>query len=321
MPRYALRRLAASLLTLFGVVTLVFVLMELAPGDPAAAARAATGRAVSPEAVAAFRRLYGLDRPLPVRYAAWLSRAATLDFGRSFLDGRPVTRRLAESLPPTLALNGLALLAALLVAVPSGVAAARRPGGRFDRVSGFVFDLLFATPAFVAGLLLLLVFSARLRWTPLFSDPSRGVAGWVLPVATLALASTALIARVVRSCVVAALGDPAALAARARGERGAAAVRRALRRSAGPFAALGASLVPSLAAGSVLVERLFGWPGAGRLLADAVFSRDVPVVAGLTLATGLLVVVAGTCADLLSAFIDPRTCEEPPRLSTAAEVR
>jgi peptide/nickel transport system permease protein len=311
MSRFALRRLAAALVTLFGVVTLVFFLMEAAPGDPATAvARAATGHGVSAEAVTAFRRLYGLDRPLPERYLSWLGRALKLDFGRSFLDGRPVTERVRAALPATLALNGLALLAALLVAVPSGIAAARRPHGRFARASALVFDVLFATPAFVAGLLLLLVFSARLRWTPLFSDPAGGVASWALPVATLALAAVALIASVVRTCVGEALADASALAARARGEGSAAQIRRALRRSAVPFAALAASLVPALAAGSVLVERLFSWPGAGRLLAEAVFARDVPVVLGLTLVTGLLVVVASLVSDLFAGWMDPRTRDE-----------
>jgi ABC-type dipeptide/oligopeptide/nickel transport system permease component len=322
MPRFALRRLAAAFVTLFGVLTLVFLLMEAAPGDPATAvARAATGHGVSAEAVAAFRRVYGLDRPLAARYVSWLAHAATLDFGRSFLDGRPVTERLKAALPTTLALNGLALLAAILVAVPSGIAAARRPGDRFARVSALVFDLLFATPAFVAGLLLLLVFSAKLRWTPLFADPAAGPASWALPVVTLALASIALIASVVRTCVGEALNDTSALAARARGEGSAAQVRRALRRSAVPFAALAASLVPALAAGSILVERLFSWPGAGRLLAEAVFARDLPVVLGLTFVTGLLVVVASFLSDLFAAWVDPRTRDERRPAGAAPEAR
>ncbi len=320
MSRYTLRRLAAAFVTLFGVLTLVFLLMEVAPGDPAmAAARAAAGHGASAEAVAAFRRVYGLDRPLPDRYLSWLGRAVTLDFGRSFLDGRLVTERLKAALPATLALNGLALLAALLIAVPSGIAAARRPRGRFARVSSFVFDLLFATPAFVAGLLLLLVFSAKLRWTPLFADPAEGPASWALPVVTLALASVALIASVVRTCVGEALTDASALAARARGEGSGEQIRRALWRSAVPFAALAASLVPALAAGSVLVERLFSWPGAGRLLAEAVFARDVPVVLGLTLVTGLLVVAASFLSDLFAAWVDPRTREERRQAGAAPE--
>ncbi len=313
MLAFALRRLLAALATLVGVLTLVFLLLSAAPGDPAVLAARGTGaRPASPAAVQAFRKLYGLDRPLPVQYASWVGRAARLDFGRSFQDGRPVRDRLAEAVPPTLLLNGTALLLALLLAVPCGVRAARLPGGRFDRATGALFDLLFATPAFVLGLLLLLVFAARLHLAPFFSDPSLGLKGIALPVVTLGLASVALLARFVRTCVRAALDDPAALAARARGEGEGPAVRRALRRSAGAFSALAASLVPTLLTGSVLVERLFSWPGAGRLLADAVFARDVPVVLGVTLVTGLAVVAASVLADLVSAALDPRLREAVP---------
>ncbi|HQR46427.1 MAG TPA: ABC transporter permease [Thermoanaerobaculia bacterium] len=307
MLAYAARRLLSALATLLGVLTLAFLLLAAAPGDPAVlAARSGGARPASAEALAAFRRLHGLDRPLPVQFATWAARAVRLDLGRSFQDGREVRERLAATLPATLLLNGGALLLALLAAVPCGVVAARRPGGRFDRASGAVFDLLFATPPFVLGLLLLLAFSVKLRLTPLFSDPAAGFSGTVLPVATLGLGAVALLSRFIRTCVRSALEDPAALAARARGESGAGSVRRALRRSAAAFSALGTVLVPSLVAGSVLVERLFSWPGAGRLLADGVFSRDVPVVLGLTLVAGAAVVLSSVAGDLVSAWLDPR---------------
>src|SRR5207244_3582637 len=151
---------------------------------------------------------------------------------------------------------------------------------RFDRVSGAVADVLFAAPTFVLGMLLLLAFSVRLRWTPLFAEPSLGVRGVVLPIVTLALGSIAQAARFVRTCLLDALGSPAALAGRARGESGREVVLRALRRSAVPFAAMGAALLPSAVAGSVLVERLFALRGSGELLAEAVFSRDYPTVLG-----------------------------------------
>ncbi|MGE5347003.1 MAG: ABC transporter permease [Acidithiobacillales bacterium] len=318
MLAFALRRLLAALATFVGVLTLVFVLLAAAPGDPAVlAARSSGGRPPSPEAVEAFRRLHGLDRPLAVQYVSWLGRAIRLDLGRSFQDGRDVRERLASVLPPTLLLNGSALLLAVLLAVPTGVVAAKRPDRRFDRWSGALFDLLFATPSFVLGLLLLMIFSARLHLTPLFADPDLGLRGIVLPVATLGLGAVALLSRFVRTCVRAALDDPAALAARARGESEREAVRRALRRSAGAFSALAAVLVPSLVTGSVLVERLYSWPGAGRLLADAVFARDVPVVLGLTLVAGFAVVLASVAGDLVSAWLDPRVREaasfEAPR--------
>jgi peptide/nickel transport system permease protein len=306
-----LTRILVALATLLGVCTLVFVLMTAAPGDPAALAARSGSRAyaVSPAALATFRSAYGLDKPAPERFARWLSRAVSLDFGRSFLDGREVSERIAETLPSTLALNAGALLLAVLVAVPCGIAAAKKPGGLFDRISGAVADVLFAAPTFVVGLLLLLVFSVRLGWTPLFSDLSLGPAGVALPIATLALASIAQIARFVRACLLDALASPAALAARARGEGPRDAVRRALRRSAVPFAAMAAALVPNAVSGSVLVERLFSMRGSGELLAEAVFARDYPTVLGLTVLVAAVVVAGSLLADLVSALLDPRTRE------------
>lgn len=313
MLRFALRRAASAVLTLIGVLALVFGLVTAAPGDAAAlAARAGGNRAVavSPEALAAFRHLYGLDRPVLERFLTWTWRAARLDFGRSLVDGQPVTLRIASALPATFALNTAALLLACLIGVPLGVAAARRPGGRLDKVSGFLCDALFSMPTFVLGLVFLLVFSGWLRVTPLFADAETGLRGFLLPVATLALASLALVARFVRVCVEAALADPAALAGRARGEGPSEEIRRALRRSSAAFAAMGAALVPSVVSGSVLVERVFSLPGAGGLLAEAVFARDLPTVLALTLLSAVVVVLASLAADLATAVLDPRTVRD-----------
>ena len=310
MVSFALRRTAAALATLLGVLVLVFLLLAAAPGDPAALsahAGATRGIALSREAVAAFHARYGLDRPMPERFGLWLARAARLDFGSSFLDGRDVAVRIRETLPTTLVLNAAALALALLVAVPCGVFSARRRGGRFDRASGLVFDILFATPTFVTGMVLLLAFAVWLRVTPLFPGSGSGLRGFVLPAGTLALASIAALARFVRACVSDALSETSAAAARARGEGPLEETRRALRRSAVPFAAMGAALVPSMISGSVLVERLFALPGSGRLLADSVFARDYPVVLALTLLAAAGVVAASAIADFASGLLDPRT--------------
>ena len=317
LGRYLALRVGRMAATLGGISLLVFLLMSAAPGDPAKLALSGgSRRAASPETVEAFRADYALDRPLPARFAAWLRRAATFDFGRSLQDGRPVGERIAETLPATLALNVPALLLSLLIAVPAGIAAARRPGGGFDRASAVLLDLLFAAPPFVVGLLLLLVFAVQLRLMPVFSGPEEGARGLVLPVVSLALAVCAPTARIVRQAVGTALASPAAAAGRARGEDPAAEIRRALRRSAGPLAALLATLLPSAVAGSVLVERLFSIPGTGALLADAVFARDVPVVLGVTLLTAIVVLAGSLLSDLAAAFFDPRL-----RIGTGDAVR
>ena len=312
MLRFALRRAATAVLTLLGVLALVFGLITAAPGDAAALAARSGSRAapISPEALAAFRHLYGLDRPVAERFLTWTWRALRLDFGRSLVDGQPVTARIARALPATVSLNLAALFLAALVGVPLGVAAARRPGGRLDAISAFVCDALFSTPAFVLGLVLLLVFSGWMRVTPLFADAATGLAGFVLPVVTLTLASLAVVTRFVRACVAAALADPAARAGRARGENPRDEVRRALRRSSASFAAMGAALVPAVVSGSILVERVFSLPGAGALLAEAVFARDLPTVLALTLLSAAVVVGASLAADLVTAALDPRTRED-----------
>ena len=311
MARFLARRFLGSVGTLLGVLVAVFLLVSAAPGDPARLALVGHGPigARSPEALAAFRTMHGLDRPLPVRLVSWLGAAARFDLGRSFRDGRPVTRRIAETLPATLVVNAVALLLAGLVAVPLGVRAAKRPGGAADRIAGLLLDALFSLPSFALGLLLLLLFSVKLRWTPVFSDLSLGFRGIALPALTLALVALAPIARVTRRAVGEALASPAALTGRARGEAPREETLRALRRAMPAFAGLGAALVPQLVAGSVLVERVFGLPGTGQLLADSVFSRDLPTVLGLTLVSGLAVVVATLVADAASALADPRIAD------------
>ncbi|MBK9967847.1 MAG: ABC transporter permease [Holophagales bacterium] len=308
MARFLVRRILGSAATLVGVLVAVFLLVSAAPGDPARLTMIGHGPigVRSPEALAAFRSVHGLDRPLPERLLSWLGSAACLDLGRSFRDGRPVTARIVETLPSTLLVNGVALLLAGLLAVPLGVMAARRPGGRVDRFSGLFLDALFSIPSFALGLLLLLLFSVKLRWTPVFSDLSLGLPGIALPAVTLALVALAPLAQVTRRAVGEALASPAALTGRARGESPREETLRALRRAVPAFAGLGASLVPQLVAGSVLVERVFGLPGTGQLLADSVFARDLPMVLGLTLVSGLFVVVATLAADAAAALADPR---------------
>ena len=319
--RLALRRFARGLATLVGVAAVVFLLMNAAPGDPASLAlRTQAGRGtVSPDAVAAFRAEYGLDRPLPARFAAWLRRAALLDFGRSVQDGRPVRERIGETLSATVALNVSALTLALLIALPVGIVAARRRGKFFDRASGLALDLLFAAPPFVIGLALLLLFAVRFRIFPVLGGAIEGPRGFVLPVLALSLSAAAPAARVVRSILLEAFASSAAAAGRARGEDTRAEMMRAIRQSAAQLAALVATLLPVTVAGSVLVERLFSVRGTGALLVEAVFSRDTPTVLGLTLLAAGVVVAGSVASDLVAAACDPRVGLAEDRASSGAE--
>jgi peptide/nickel transport system permease protein len=186
LSRYIARRLALAVPTLAGIILLVFLLLRVAPGDPASAAGRLTGRRVSPSAAVALRKLYGLDRPLAQQVGAWFVRAARFDFGESFQDHRPVSRRILEALPYTLGLNVLALLLTVAIGVPLGVAQAERAGSAFDRISEGILFLLYSTPSFWVAMLLVTLFAVRLEWLPLFgvaSDQEAGAGAAIIDVA------------------------------------------------------------------------------------------------------------------------------------------
>jgi peptide/nickel transport system permease protein len=317
MIRYILRRLLLAIPTLFGIVVIVFLLVHLAPGSPVSGSgtslRRPTGRAAEE-----LRRLYGLDRPLPERFGSWISRAVRFDLGESFVDRRPVGERIREALPNTLLLNGLALLLALAIAIPLGVVAGGRPEGPLDRISGAALFALYSMPTFWAALLLQSLFAVQLRWLPLYgvtSDPApTGLAGIAdrlghvaLPATCLAYGTLAFVARLVRSGVAETRDADYVLAARARG----ASRRRALWAHAFPNALLPlltlfGLLLPALLSGSVIVEKIFAWPGLGRLYFDAILSRDYPVILGLSLLSAVATLAATLASDIAVAAADPR---------------
>jgi peptide/nickel transport system permease protein len=320
--RFLVRRIALAIPTLFGIVVVVFLLMHLAPGSPASAIGGAeSGRRVSAAARAEMRRLYGLDRPLPERFVQWLGRVARFDLGESFVDRRPVSERIREALPATLALNGLALLLTLALAIPIGVAAGGRPEGPFDRTSAVMLFALYSTPVFWAALLLQTLLSVKLGWLPLYGVSSdaapEGLAGLAdrlahlaLPVTCLTYGSLAFVARLVRSGVAEARSQDFVTAALARGlSRRQALWRHAFRNALLPVVTLLGLLLPGLLSGSVIVERIFAWPGLGRLYFDSILSRDYPVVLGLSLIGGVVTLAATLAADIAAAFVDPRLRE------------
>jgi peptide/nickel transport system permease protein len=321
--RYLLRRLLLAIPTLLGIIVVVFLLLHLAPGSPGAAAGSPeSGRRISGEAREEMRRLYGLDRPLPEQFARWVGRVVRFDLGESFVDRRPVPERIREALPATLELNGLALLFTLLIAVPIGVAAGGRPDGRFDRTSAVVLFALYSLPVFWAALLLQTLFSVELGWLPLYglsSDPApSGPAGvadrlahLALPVTCLTYGSLAFLARLVRAGVVEARSQDYVTAALARGlSRRAALWKHAFRNALLPLITLFGLLLPGLLSGSVIVERIFAWPGLGRLYFDSILSRDYPVVLGLSLVGAVTTLLATLAADVAYAFADPRVRDE-----------
>jgi len=320
LGRYAVRRLGAASLTVFLVVTLTFFLAHLAPGEPMLGD--VERLRADPVRVQALRAQFGLDRPLLVQYGRYLSNVARGNLGESFVMRRPVRAALAERLPRTALLAGLALLAAFGLGIAVATVQAARAGSATDALLGAATLVFHSLPTFWLGLVLMVVFSQWLGWLPVsgMTTPVEyermGVMGrmvdvarhLLLPALTLALVQLAEIARFQRGALVDALGAEFVRAARARGLTDQAVlVRHALRSALAPVVTLAGTSLPMLLAGSVLVESVFGWPGMGRLTHEAILARDYNVILGAGLVTGLLVALGSLAADLAANALDPRS--------------
>jgi peptide/nickel transport system permease protein len=315
------RRLATGLLTLFLVTILVFLLIQLSPGEPLAAGMESEGlHPVSQETRAELQRIYHLDQPLHRQYLLWLGDLLQGDLGRSFHDKRRVSEKIGERIGITFTLNVLSLALMIMLAVPLGTAAAYRPGSMIDRLGGGATYLLYAVPVFWAGLLLQIAFAVRLGWLPLAGLSSDGAeslgplaragdtAGHlVLPVICLSYGGLAYLSRFVRATLLESSSDESSLAARARGLSSFAVLcRHGFRQAAVPMLTLAGFLLPALVGGSVIVETIFAIPGLGRLFVEAAFQRDLPVLMGLTLLSGVATLAGILAADLAYAVADPR---------------
>jgi peptide/nickel transport system permease protein len=313
----AARRLATAAVTLALVTLIVFALLVALPGE--AAGDDETAHRLPDDYRAALRAQYHLDDPLLVRYGRWIGDLARGDLGASLRERRPVTAILRERLPASLALNGAALAAVLLIATPLGIASAWKPGSGWDRAGLAATTALYAVPVFWMALLLQWLFAVRLGWLPLFGIAGDRAAGGILaraadvarhlllPVACLAYGSLAYVSRFVRTALVDATAGDGGRPVRA---KGATALRyvtvHGSRQAAVPLLTLAGFLLPRLVGGSLLVEEIFNVPGLGSLLFESVLGRDVPVVLALTLLSGTVTLAAITGADLVSAWVDPR---------------
>lgn len=321
MIRFALRRLAASLLLLYLVLTATFFLIHLAPGSPATLL--AEDRRVNPEQRESLRRIYGLDRPLPVQYARWLGAMVRGDWGISFSYQRPVASVLLRTVPATLLLASAALLVELGLGLAFGIAAARRPGSAADHVIRVVSLVLYSQPGFWLALMGILLFS--LVWPVLpaghmysvdAADMGRGarlldlLRHLVLPAVSLGLAEAGAVVRYVRASLLDVLGQEHIQAARAKGisERRVVWVH-ALRNALPALIQVAAISFTSLLGGALVTEIIFSWPGFGRLSFEAILSRDYPLVLAATAFSAVVVLLANLVADLVHALADPRVRE------------
>lgn len=305
MLRYAAVRLLLALPTLAGVLLLVSLLLHLVPGDPVDVMLGEGAASVDREQL---RHAMGLDRPAWRQLADFVTAAAHGDLGRSIAANEPVAALLAQRYPATLQLAAAALLVALLIALPLGVAAALRPGSLADRLSLALAALETALPTFCLGPLLILAFAVELPWLPVSGRD--GVASVVLPALTLGFGMSAVLARQLRVSLTTALRLDCVRTARAKGAR----PWRAFLVHALPNAATATTTVlglqlGGLLAGAVVTETIFAWPGIGRLLVQAIGARDYPLVQGCVLAVACTYVAVNLLTDLAQALVDPRLRE------------
>lgn len=305
MVRWAFGRTLRAALTVWAAITLVFLLVRMVPGDPAAAI---LGESATEEERAALRDRLHLDRPLLAQYGAFLGDVANGTLGRSFrARDRAVSDEILEVLPSTLALALAALVVAWSLAVPLGVLGAMRRSSAFDLGARALAVLGAAIPAIWLGPLLVLAFSVELQWLPMPGDEDAGLLGLALPATTVGAAMAAILVRQTRAAMIEALPAPYVLAARARGLSAlAAALRHALPNALVPVITVGAAQLGALLSGSVIAERVFERDGLGTLMLDAFAARDIPVVCGCALVVALVYVVVNLAADVLHAGLDPR---------------
>jgi len=305
MRAYLAGRLLLAVPTLLGVAALVFFLGRALPADPV---EVMLGESAPRSEREALRREMGLDRPLAVQFACYLGELARLDLGRSLKTKRPVTAELAEAFPITARLGLTALLGALALALPLGGAAARRPGGVWDRAAGLFCTAGLSLPSFFLGPLLLLAFAVYRPWFPISGVDEPGAV--VLPAITLGVPLAAYLTRFVRASMREEAGKEYLRAARARGlSEGGAFFHHALPNALPPIVTVAALQFGAVLTGAVLAETIFRWPGMGTLLLSAVGTRDYPLLQGCVLAFATVYVAANLGADLAVALLDPRTRE------------
>jgi ABC-type dipeptide/oligopeptide/nickel transport system permease component len=302
VTRFLARRLALTLPVLLGVATLVFSLIHLIPGDPA---QAMLGEAAPQADVEELRRRLGLDRPLLEQYGTFLVGLLRGDLGTSLRTGQPVTSQILERMPATFELAAAAMLVAVCVSIPLGIAAAVRRGTGVDHAAMTLALTGVSVPNFWLGPLLAIVFAVELGWLPV---SGRGTPQHlILPAVSLGAALAAILARMTRASMLEELREQYVLAARARGvARLRAVVRHAFRNSLIPVVTLVGLQFGAVLTGAVITETIFAWPGIGRLLIQSIGFRDYPLVQGCILLIAVTYVGVNLVTDLVYGVLDPR---------------
>lgn len=311
MVAYAIRRLVQAVVLLFIVSIVTFVLIHAAPGGPAILANPDLSR----DQIAQASAQLGLDDPLPVQYGRWLGNVLHGDFGVSYNTIEPVVDLLGARLPNTLLLAGLALLIALIVAIPLGVLCALRRDSLLDRaIAGFTFFGI-SMPVFWLGIMLIILFSVQLRVLPSGGMMTLGepfslwdrIRHLILPVGVLALGNLAELTRYTRSGLVTVMSEDYVRTARAKGLTSrSVVVEHALRNALIPVVTIIGVMLPRAVSGAAITEAVFSWPGMGQLAVNAATTRDYPVVLGTTLVVAAVVIFSSFVTDMAYGYLDPR---------------
>lgn len=312
MAQYIRRRLITAIPVFFGITMLVFLLVDLAPGD--LTDLMGEGAASTVEQ-AAMEAAVGLDQPLPVRYLLWLAGLFRGDLGRSYHYGQDVSDLIVQRIGPSLLLTGTGVVLAVAIAVPLGVAAAWKPKGAWDRLAHLFTISGSAVPGFFLALVAIYLFSVRLGWLP-SSGMYRSVGGGdmadllrhlILPAGVVGVSNVGSILRQTQSACLEVLGEDYIITARAKGLReGVVVARHALGSALIPVLTSILTHIPHIIGGSVVVERIFGWPGMGSLMFSAVSGRDYNVVMGGTVVMALAVLLTSLLLDVVYGLVDPR---------------
>ncbi|HSG81628.1 MAG TPA: ABC transporter permease [Gemmatimonadota bacterium] len=326
MTAYIVRRLLQSIPLLIGILTLVFVLMQLAPGDPTAMY---VHPNVPPEVLEQMRQNWGLDQPIHVQYWRWMKSFASGDFGYSLTQHRPITTIFRDRIPNTLVLSGASLILIFSIGIALGIIQAVRQYSLLDNTLTFAALFIYSMPSFWLALMLIMLFSLKVHsiawWPDWLTFPSTGVTSvgfesfgfWgrlgdrlhhlVLPSIALGVSSAAAVARYMRSSMLEVIRQDYIRTARAKGlpER-TVILKHALKNAMLPIITLLGLYLPFLLSGAVLVEYVFAWPGMGKTIVDAISQRDYPLVMATSFLFAVMVVIGNLIADVLYALIDPR---------------
>ena len=331
LRQYLIRRLLLIIPTFLGITLITFMVIQLSPGNPAAmklgmGEQGMVGEDMNREIIDQTKKLYGLDKPIPVQYLLWIRRVVTLDFGTSYKDHRPVIEKIAERLPVTIELNVISIFLIYLIAIPVGVFSAIKQGTLKDKSVTVALFIAYSLPNFWVAVLLIMFFGGGdfLDWFPIYGLTSAGMEGasflarlgdhvWhlVLPIFCLTYNGLAALSRYQRAGMLEVIRQDYIRTARAKGLPEKLVIyKHAMRNSIIPIVTIMGNLLPAMLGGSIIIESIFTIPGMGLLGFEAVLSRDYPVVMAIATISALLTLVGILLSDLLYVWVDPRITYE-----------